>query len=74
MRINEKLVPRKEVKFQFPTWYDDDGALGDKIWDELMPRECTSRKSGIGRLLMENCSWIWLSACPESEEVCDAKE
>jgi len=31
-------IPKKEVMFQFPSGYEDDGIEGDKIWDELMPR------------------------------------
>ncbi|TVY80492.1 Oxidase ustYa [Lachnellula suecica] len=27
----------KEVMFEFPTSYEDEGELGDKVWDELMP-------------------------------------
>jgi len=31
-------VPMKEVQFEFPTNYADTGKLGDRLWDELMPR------------------------------------
>lgn len=27
----------KEVKFEFPTEYEDTGVDGDKLWKELMP-------------------------------------
>jgi len=32
-------VPIKEVHFQFPTDYGDTGELGDRLWNEMMPRE-----------------------------------
>jgi hypothetical protein len=35
------LVPRKEVKFEFPTEYEDTGVLGDELWKELMPCKST---------------------------------
>lgn len=30
-------VPIKEVKFDFPTDYEDTSVEGDKLWDKLMP-------------------------------------
>lgn len=29
----------KEVKFDFPTPYEDTSIAGDKLWDALMPSE-----------------------------------
>jgi len=34
-----KIVPVKEVVFEFPTQYQDTGPEGDKLWNDLMPRE-----------------------------------
>lgn len=28
-----------DVKFDFPTDYEDTSVEGDKLWDELMPRK-----------------------------------
>lgn len=30
-------VPTKKVVFNFPTNFDDTGAVGDKLWNDLMP-------------------------------------
>lgn len=29
----------KEMKFDFPTEYEDTGPEGDKLWNDLMPSE-----------------------------------
>jgi hypothetical protein len=34
-----RIVPMKEVVFEFPTQYQDTGPEGDKLWNDLMPRE-----------------------------------
>ena len=34
-----RIVPLKEVIFEFPTRYEDTGPEGDELWNELMPRE-----------------------------------
>lgn len=33
-------VPTKEVTFKFPTDYEDNGELGSRLWNEMMPRLC----------------------------------
>lgn len=35
------LVPMKDVKFDFPTPYEDTSIAGDKLWDALMPSKLT---------------------------------
>jgi hypothetical protein len=37
MEADVRVVPMKEVVFEFPTSYEDTGPEGDKLWNELMP-------------------------------------
>jgi hypothetical protein len=39
MMLISAQVPTKPVTFSFPAEYDDTRAIGDKLWNELMPRE-----------------------------------
>lgn len=69
---DERIVPRKELEFHFPSGYEDEGTEGDKLWNQLMPREYV--ESYLGHVLMEQCSRFRIPACPTSEEICYAAE
>ncbi|TVY89605.1 Oxidase, partial [Lachnellula willkommii] len=34
-----RIVPRKELMFHFPSGYEEEGTEGDKLWNQLMPRD-----------------------------------
>ncbi|KAJ4421056.1 hypothetical protein N0V82_003960 [Gnomoniopsis sp. IMI 355080] len=37
LTIGGEIVPMKQIKFDFPTPYEDTSIAGDKLWDALMP-------------------------------------
>ena len=36
---DERIVPKKELMFHFPSGYEDEGTEGDELWNHLMPRK-----------------------------------